>query len=106
MPDSWPEEIEASAHVADVDTWSVKFVLPVPTVVLAGRLLERIPRRVGVKNGHELVAALLVRAAQETDEGLGEIVGDYRDTRVYTILDPTAKAGAIVIPPRAEVELT
>src|SRR5437868_5617754 len=105
MPDFWPPEVEASAHVADVDTWSVKFVLPVPTIVLAGRLLERVPRRVGVKNGHELVAALLVRASRETDHELGEIVGDYRETRVYTILDPASEAGTIEIPPRAEVDV-
>lgn len=106
MADSWPSDVDLTEFVADVDTAQLKLRVPVPVVVLAADLLQRVPRRVGVKNASELVAALLARASQDTDEELGEVVGDYRETRVYSILDPEAESGTFAIPPRSEIELS
>jgi hypothetical protein len=105
MADSWPSEVEATAYVAGLDTAQLKLRVPAPIVVLTADLLLRTPRRVGVRNASELVAALLVRASRSTDDDLADLVGDYRETRAYSILDPTAEVGMIVLPPRSDVEL-
>ena len=33
------------------------------------------------------------------------MVGDYRETRVYSILDPTTDAEWLPLPPRSDVDL-
>jgi hypothetical protein len=101
----WPAAVELAAHVSDIEAVQQKFRLPPPVIVLAADLYKRVPRRLAVRNASELVAALLVRAAQYSATELGEIVGDYRDTRAYTVLDPNAEAGTFPLPPRSEIDL-
>ena len=101
----WPAAVDLAAHVADIEAVQQKFRLPPPVIVLAANLFKRAPRRVAARNASELVAALLVRADQYNTTELGEIIGDYRDTRAYTVLDPNAEAGTFVMPPRSDIEL-
>ncbi len=102
---SWPKKIELSAYVADLEAVQQKFRMPAPVVVLAADLLKRVPRRIGVRNASELVAALLVQASREPD-ALGDAVGDYRETRAHEILDTADTAGAFDLPPRSGLELS
>jgi hypothetical protein len=106
MPESpWPAEVDLAAYVADIEAVQQKFRLPPPVIVLAADLLQRVPRRAAVRNASELVAALLVRAAHQGSVELAESIGDYRETRVYSILAPDAEAGMYQLPPRAEIDL-
>jgi hypothetical protein len=109
MADLWPSEVEARAYVADVENVQLKLRVPAPVVVLTAELLKQLPRRAGVRNASELIAALLVRAREDT-EALADVIGDYRETRVHSILDPNVldplvESATIVLPPRSDVEL-
>src|SRR5262245_25940499 len=101
---SWPNEVELSAYLPDVSTAKVGLRLAAPVVLLAADLLRRVPRRVGVRNASELVAALLVHAAQESDS-LGEMIGDYRETRVHQVLAGDQIEGVHQLDPRPDLEL-
>lgn len=102
---SWPESVELSAYLTDAQTAQVKLRVPVPVVVLAAQLMHSVPRRVGVRNASELVAALLVKALDDT-EALGKMVGDYRETRTHGVLETAEVEGPFELPARAEVELS
>jgi hypothetical protein len=101
----WPASVDLSAFVSEIEAVQQKFRLPPPVIVLTSNLYQLVPRRIAARNASELVAALLVKAAQYSATELGEIIGDYRDTRSHTVLDPEAEAGTFVMPPRSEIHL-
>ena len=103
----WPSRVDLAAYIEDVDAVQQKFRLPPPVILLVADLLQRVPRRAAVRNASELVAALLVRASKVDEDELAETIGDYRDTRVSSIItDPRAEAGKpFVMPPRSEIDL-
>jgi len=102
---SWPETVELSEFLPEVQTAQVKLRIPVPVVVLAAELLRGIPRRVGVRNASELIGALLVQAMKDR-ASLGDLVGNYRETQVHRVLETDATEGARAIPARSDVELS
>lgn len=101
---SWPETVELSAYVADVDTVQLKVRVPAPVVVLVADLLSRLPRRVGVRSAGELIAATLVASMHDLAE-LGEAIGDYRETRAGDVLPTEESEGEFSLPSRAELGL-
>lgn len=103
----WPGKVELSDYLVDLENVQMKVRVPAPVVVLAADLMQRVPRRVGVKNAGELLAALMVRALREDDDAsLGEAVGDYRDTQVHAVLNTDKTKGQLALPARADVDLT
>jgi hypothetical protein len=104
MTDSlWPETVELSDFLSDLDPVQLKVRVPAPAVVLLADLMARIPRRVSIRNTGELVAALLVHAATRQPNDLGKIVGDYRETQAHQVLPTDATAGEWDMPPRADL---
>ncbi|HEY5058022.1 MAG TPA: hypothetical protein VII51_03300 [Gaiellaceae bacterium] len=103
---SWPSHVDLSAYLNDLDAVQQKFRLPPPVVVLTADLLKKVPRRLSVRNASELVAALLVGAAEQSADALGEMVADYRDTQAHEILGSAATTGPFEIPLRADLELS
>jgi hypothetical protein len=102
---SWPDSVELGAFLTDLEAVQQKFRIPAPVVVLTADLLKQVPRRTGVRNASELVAALLVRASQKA-ETLGEVIGDYRETRAHRVLDTDAEEGVFELPARSTLELS
>ncbi|CAN5731879.1 hypothetical protein BH18ACT13_BH18ACT13_02060 [soil metagenome] len=101
---SWPVSVDLSSYLTDVQTAQVKLRVPAPVLILIADLIQRAPRRVGLRNASELVAALLVKAlADDTD--IGELVGDYRDTLTHAILETGDVEGAFLLPAREDVKL-
>lgn len=103
---SWPAQVELSAYLTDIDAVQQKFRIAPPLVVLAADLLQRVPRRVAVRNASELVAALLVQASQQEAEALGDILTAYRETQAHQVLDTDFTEGLHALPARADLELT
>jgi hypothetical protein len=101
----WPSEVELSAYLGALETVQQKFRIPAPVVVLAADLWQKAPPRVGVRGASELVAALIVKAAQATEADLGDAIGDYRETRAYSILSAAAEQGAFSLPTRHDLKL-
>jgi hypothetical protein len=101
----WPDNVELSAFLADLDVVQFKLRVPPPIVVLVDDLLRQVPRRVGVKNASELIAALLLKARACGSETLGEAVGDYRECRVHDGLPTDETTGTYSMPARPNLDL-
>lgn len=102
---SWPDSVELGAFLTDLAAVQQKFRMPAPVVVLTADLLRQVSRRVAVRNASELVAALLVRASQEAEK-LGDVIGDYRETRAHQVLDTENEEGEFELPSRSTLELS
>lgn len=101
---SWPASVDLASYLPDVQTAQVKLRLAAPVVLLAADLGRQVPRRVGLRNASELVAALLVRAARHP-ETLGDMIGDYRETQAHAVLNVERTEGMYELPPRPALEL-
>jgi hypothetical protein len=101
---SWPQQVELSAYLSDLEAVQQKFRMPPPVIVLVADLLKRVPRRVGVRSASELVAALLVRASLEPDS-LGDAIGDYREAKTHDVLPTDEVAGLFDLLARSGLEL-
>lgn len=103
---SWPEQIELSDYLTDIDAVQQKFRIAPPIVVLAADLLKRVPRRVAVRNASELVAALLVQASHQGADALGDAVTTFRETQAHDVLATESTEGVFALPARADLDLT
>ena len=102
---SWPASVELSSYLTDVQTHQLKLRVPVPIVVLTAELIRDVPRRVGLRNASELVAALLVRASEE-GHLLADAIEGYRETQAYEVLSTDQIQGSFEIPTRSSLDLT
>ena len=104
----WPENVELSDFLTDLENVQLKVRVPPPIIVLLKTLIKNVKashRRQGAPSPGELVAALLVKGLREGN-ALGDVVGDYRETKVHEVLqDARVEEGAYPLPARSELDL-
>jgi hypothetical protein len=102
---SWPEQVDLSAYVSDLDAVQLKIRVPAPVIVLLADLKGGVSRRVGLKSSGELLAAVLVHAAANR-AALADLVGDYRETQVHQLVVTDETDGMFDLARRADLDLT